>query len=224
MMSNGPRGRNQARRRSRAASIRRLNRYQRWIGVTLISLTTPSAIAAIVIGDTYTMQTSPCFDATQYIIAPKRYLLIAGIIQLVFGIFYAIGQCFKAKRWLNSLNGLTGCLTLFYLTWAIIGSIMYYQQFNDQCKDESIAKMILSWCIINISVIILTIGIFCIICFIPIGDNNNSQRRGQRERDPLLQSVQVICCMFVSHNFVSLLSFILYFGLFWWLCLKMDSV
>ena len=186
----GPRGRNQPQRRARNASVRRLNRYQRWIGLTLIGLTTPAGIAAIIIGDTYSMQGGPCYDGTgtQYTVAPKRFLLAAGIIQVVFGILYAIGQCFKGKKWLNSLNGLTGCLILFYLVWAIIGSIMYYQQFSDECKDESIGIMILSWCIINIGVIILTFGICCIICLIPIGDDGQ-RRGGRRERDPLLQSV-----------------------------------
>ena len=171
-------GINQPRRRRHEIAMRKYNRFQRRIGLTLIALSIPTAIAAIIIGETYTMQTSPCYGPI-YIIAPKRYLCIVGIIQLVFGIFYAIGQCSKRKKWLNSLNGLTGCLLIYYIVWAIIGLIMYDNQFNDQCKQEIIAKMILSWCIINISLTGLVFIITCIVCMIP----------ERPERDPLLAPV-----------------------------------
>ena len=54
------------------------------------------------------------------------------------------------------------CVFIFHLIWAGIGLYIYNDQMNSSCKQESIGKMILAWCIIQYCGIGLAL---CCLCF-----------------------------------------------------------
>eukprot|EP01083_Nonionella_stella_P014465 40628_1 len=141
-----------------------------WI-IALIFLS--PAVASLVIALKYDKNASSCngismFGNSDQSDGLKRFLMIAGITQLIqFGLntfVLLIIVCFGVNLNENAGNKGSGCMGLFYLSWAIIGLVMYAQQMSPECQQEAIGKMVLAWSVIQLSFIPLVC--FCICCVV----------------------------------------------------------
>mmetsp|Transcript_52373 Transcript_52373/g.47024 ORF Transcript_52373/g.47024 Transcript_52373/m.47024 type:complete len:186 (+) Transcript_52373:63-620(+) len=179
-------------RLTRQQSVERLQESHMEIGLALICVKAPTAIAALIIAGKCEWSSNSCNDGTIYTVDPLIFLYATGIISVVYAILYAIsyreGCCNLCLTWL------TCPILLFYFAWGIIGLVMYFSEFNSKCQQESIAIMILSWSIIEIgSPFLACFGacwfIFCCECCYWRIHNFFIRRGGRRETDPLLSSV-----------------------------------
>ena len=182
------------RRLHRQRSFQRIEENQQGIGIGLNCCTIPVAIAALVIASNCNWNENACNNNTKYTIKPPVFLLIAGGIQVGFAGLYLLGQLCQQEECLKSLSGLTCGISIFYFVWAVIGLDMYVNQFNAECQEEDIAKMVLAWCIIDISMRALIcccmfLFICCAGCVALLDDGDSGPRRGRREQDPLLSPV-----------------------------------
>ena len=204
-------------RLARQQSIERIQEKKNEIGLSFIWCGFPAAIAALVIAGSTDWDSSPCNIDITYILDPVDFLTITGAIQVTFAVCYMLvfcntlccyGPCcfcMKIPRcqkdeFSKFFFSSTLVISIFFIVWAILGLLMFFIQFNDECKSEPIALMILSWSIIYIALMILTffsMGLFiccnmCIAWIRPNNDNNrdNIQERDiRRERESLLSSV-----------------------------------
>lgn len=189
-MSDRASGNPQPRLNRQQSVHQRLEQNQQQIGGGLNCCTLPAAIAALIIAGNSDWENSSCNDGTTYTIDPVTFLYVAGGVQVGFAFFYFLGQYCKQDNCMKSLNGLTGALSLFYFIWAIIGLIMYDNQFSDDCKKHNVSLMILAWCIIDIAIRgLICCGLTCFICCagcIAILGDDNANRASS---DPLLSAV-----------------------------------
>merc|ERR1712154_489855 len=74
------------------------------------------------------------------------------------------GSCLKGIR--GCANSCTCCTTVLYLTWAIIGFSIYYQEMTDDCIDDEMGDMVYGWSVVyllmfSIMFVVVSIG-FCV--------------------------------------------------------------
>eukprot|EP01083_Nonionella_stella_P013032 36783_1 len=101
------------------------------------------AIAAVVIAFDYDEKSSPCGNPNDYTINLQYFLWIGGGTQILYGVYYIAVRCVgRATGTSDSCEG------LWLLIWAIIGLVMWDNQFSVACQGEPIAQMILAWSVI----------------------------------------------------------------------------
>eukprot|EP01084_Bolivina_argentea_P095105 170985_1 len=155
-----------------------------------------SSIAALVIALEYDENTSSC-NGSKYTIDLKTFLLCVAGVPIGYFCWRATAMCCAfvccVLFWENNevkrsdkiyftfgnakINFDVGLLLdlpflLFWVTWAVIGLVMYSDQMSSDCHEEDVAKMILAWSLIVIigvgawSIIVIggLIYFCCIIC------------------------------------------------------------
>eukprot|EP01084_Bolivina_argentea_P072353 131372_1 len=117
------------------------------------------AIAAIVIAADYDEKTSACGNPDDYTINLQTFLYLGGGTQIVYGVISMALRCIG-----TGTERSDGCEGLFLLVLAIIGLVMWDNQFSEECQEEPIAKMILAWSVIPFC----AMGLICIIicCYV----------------------------------------------------------
>ena len=143
------------------------------IATYLLLIASAPAIAAVIIASQYDENNNSCNDGTKYLIHPQTYLYVAGGVQLAMSIIYFFTQivafvCFSPAIWESikffMSQGLcrliSSCYPLWHLIWACIGIYIYIAEMSENCQNEDIGIMILSWCIIEF------IGVCCISCIV----------------------------------------------------------
>eukprot|EP01084_Bolivina_argentea_P298348 514117_1 len=145
------------------------------------------AIPAIITAAYYNDDTSPCNDGTDYTVDLQIFLYVGGGVQLGLGAIWSLKTSYEYVTFEHSIaNNLlhseveaadascqcswqkagTGGIVLFWLTWIIIGFIMYVNQMSEDCQDAPIGKMILAWCIHPLALCgTLCCGMCCAIVF-----------------------------------------------------------
>lgn len=129
------------------------------------------AIVAVVIASEYNENAACGTDEPDggYTVDLVAYLNTAGYITIGWAAFVLTCNCFmrcvcSAENQLKAAQALIApvfCFILFQIAWASVGLYMYDNEFSDGCKDTSIAKMILSWGIIQISLFGLVVCCLC---------------------------------------------------------------
>eukprot|EP01084_Bolivina_argentea_P110531 197327_1 len=123
------------------------------------------AIAAMIIAAVYDKSTSPCGvpycgsrQTCSYTIHDlDLFLSIVGTLQIVYGLYYLyVARTIVGKGSPGRFDVLEG---LFLFIMAIIGFIMWFNQFSDACKGQPVAIMILTWSIIPF--VHLVVAFFC---------------------------------------------------------------
>eukprot|EP01083_Nonionella_stella_P145238 454725_1 len=113
------------------------------------------AIVAMIIAAVYEKSTSPCDG--RYTMDLDTFLFVVGGVKIVYGLYYV---------WNGGSTGNVACYdaveAVVLVIMAIIGLVMRDNQFSDECQDEPIADMILTWSIIPF--VQLFVG-----CFFPYG-------------------------------------------------------
>mmetsp|Transcript_7549 Transcript_7549/g.6814 ORF Transcript_7549/g.6814 Transcript_7549/m.6814 type:complete len:177 (-) Transcript_7549:24-554(-) len=131
-----------------------------------------------------------CVD--EYLINLETFLYVpSGIIIIFICIYGCSVNCSKMNipcdGFIKIMNMISCILVLFFLNWGGIGFYIYCVEMDNECHQESISKMILSWCIIiYIGLLLLFSFIAYIICS---NYNNNAGNLSQNENDPLIQSL-----------------------------------
>eukprot|EP01083_Nonionella_stella_P251542 867775_1 len=114
--------------------------YFLWIGGGTQILYGVYYIAAVVIAFDYDEKSSPCGNPNDYTINLQYFLWIGGGTQILYGVYYIAVRCVgRATGTSDSCEG------LWLLIWAIIGLVMWDNQFSVACQGEPIAQMILAW-------------------------------------------------------------------------------
>ena len=154
------------------ANVSEKDQHQ-WANVLTLIFLAP-AIASLVIASEYNPSTSVCEksndnDDISYIINLRDWLIYAGCINLGHFILHTCSAICNACKCSSHVSGGGvsgfGCLILLFdFVWSIIGLIMYNQQMSNLCHETDVAKMILSWCIIKLSLIGL--GCCCLTCLL----------------------------------------------------------
>eukprot|EP01083_Nonionella_stella_P028180 77602_1 len=127
------------------------------------------AIVAIIIAATYEKSTSPCGDPSycprqasscHYTIGLDAFLFIVGGTQIAYALyFWWVGYGQGSQEIYGCSFSIHAVEGLFLFIMAIIGFIMWIDQFSDACKGQPIAIMILTWSIIPF--VHLVVAFFC---------------------------------------------------------------
>ena len=110
-------------------------------------------LASLFIVAIYNPNESQC-ENTKLIMDVVTYLCITAIVHILY-----FGAClFKYYRWkefkddgdsqtfeLKYLNIGVGIIAVFQLVWMINGFVIYIDQMSNECQQENVGKMILSW-------------------------------------------------------------------------------
>ena len=160
---------------NRQQSVQLLSDNRNEVGGGVNFCIIPVSIAALIVASLYVpgQEDDVCSpkEGTKPIIHPVTFLYIAGGLQMAnFVLFFfavLLAVFMENKLPLTSIGALSIPLSLFYTIWAIIGLVIYMNQLNSNCIDQPVAKMMLAWSIIEISLIILTCCLLCclIACF-----------------------------------------------------------
>merc|ERR1719334_1276652 len=115
------------------------------------------AVAALWISEEFDLESSACADGTEYLIDLQTFLWVAGWVAVGHFFFaWSMQGCARLMRPaegdLRCIDSALGVISspvfLFNIGWGAIGLWMYAQQMSPQCREESIAKMILAWSVI----------------------------------------------------------------------------
>ena len=158
---------------TRQESLQRIQERQQEISGGGQCIVLPPAIAAVIIASQYDPSISPCgIDSNSYTIDLVTFLNVAGYLQIAYGALHLLLLCCSMsasqenKVKINQcLQAPACCLFLFYLIWAGIGLYIYDNEMSEQCQSEPIAKMILSWSIIQYALVGLALCCVTCICF-----------------------------------------------------------
>merc|ERR1712129_478383 len=77
---------------------------------------------------------------------------------------YDDGPCVKGIR--GCANGCTCCTTVLYLTWAIIGFSIYFQEMTDDCIDDEMGGMVYGWSVVYLLMFSIMLVVWCIGFFV----------------------------------------------------------
>lgn len=118
------------------------------------------AIACLVVATHYNASGTSCTQT--YTVDLVTFLEVAGGVQIAYGGLALL--CGIASVMMELPNGTAacgGCFGLFYWIWAGIGLYMWCNQMSDACQEDTIAKMVLAWSIIQFALIP---AVCCIVC------------------------------------------------------------
>lgn len=139
----------------------------------LCCMVLPVAISCLVIGNEYANDTV-CTDG-DFSVDLDTFLIVAGVSQLAaIALLFCLriccseGMCeYDEDEYAFKCN-VSLCIFsfwfLFDIIWAVVGMVIYCNEMNDDCRDESIGIMILSWSIIQFVFCVLS----CIVAVITL--------------------------------------------------------
>eukprot|EP00485_Elphidium_margaritaceum_P009773 CAMPEP_0202704294 /NCGR_PEP_ID=MMETSP1385-20130828/16990_1 /ASSEMBLY_ACC=CAM_ASM_000861 /TAXON_ID=933848 /ORGANISM="Elphidium margaritaceum" /LENGTH=189 /DNA_ID=CAMNT_0049362277 /DNA_START=78 /DNA_END=647 /DNA_ORIENTATION=- len=180
-------------RLTRQASLQRVSENKEGVSSGFGCCLLPVGIAAVVIASGYDASTSSCdANASSYTVDLKLFLNVAGYSIIGMTVLSCCGAMSKPFFKLTSSIGLLA--SMFWFAWSVIGIYMYDNQMSSECQDEPIAKMILSYSIIQIVFTALLAGcVFCLVCVLggiavasAVAGSQEQQRAAANEQDPLV--------------------------------------
>ena len=112
----------------------------------------------------YDSTTSVCNDTETYTFAPGQYCFVAGVMSLA--VFVICSYAWWKRRQPVHHHKQTGetqgdpscttycrglvCATVWNIVWATVGIWMYLAEFDEECRQEPIAIVILAWAIYQV--------------------------------------------------------------------------
>ena len=122
----------------------------------------PAAISCLVIGNEYA--NDPACSDGDYTVDLVTFLIVAGVSQLAaIGLLFCLRICcfemdedFEREYVLAVLLCIFSIWILFDIIWAVVGMIIYCNDMSDECRNQSIGIMIVSWSIIQFVFCMLT--------------------------------------------------------------------